>query len=157
MNKGFTLLELMVTVIIIGILVAVALPQYTKVVNKARLAEAVANLGALQRGIDMYCTQFKCGSGEHVFMKTAGTRLDIDLKGSLSCGASSCDSKYFKYVAGCDTGGCGVSATPFDTTNFPTLSLSRSKNGLTVSWSKLCIDGPAGFCESLESQGYTKK
>jgi len=47
-NKGFTLLELLMVVIIIAILAAIALPQYIRATERARAAEAFSALGALR-------------------------------------------------------------------------------------------------------------
>ena len=70
-NSGFTLLELMIVVIIIGILVTIALPMYTKAVERGRMAEAYANLGGIRNSEIRYYQQYATYTG-------CFSMLDID-------------------------------------------------------------------------------
>lgn len=51
---GFTLLELMVVVAILGTIAAIAIPAYSTYINKARITKAIGDIGTLQKDIMVY-------------------------------------------------------------------------------------------------------
>ena len=100
--KAFTLLELLVVVLIIGILAAVAVPQYQKAVEKSRMTEAVSLVRAIANANQVffmangrYATQYEM------------ELLDIEVPGSLTTalGGKRIKTKYFIYSPNTDGGG----------------------------------------------------
>ncbi len=81
-SKAFTLIELLVVVLIIGILAAIAVPQYQKAVLNSRLTQHIVYMDALRKSSDLYYLQ----NGK---VTTDIRELDIDItKNAIEFGKS---------------------------------------------------------------------
>ena len=56
-NKGFTLVEILIVVIILGILAAVVIPQFTEASNDARAAAMASDLQTVRSQVELYKVQ----------------------------------------------------------------------------------------------------
>ena len=110
LRKGFTLIELLVVVLIIGILASIAIPQYFKVVEKARVAEAMSVISSIKSAQERYLARGGVYTSDF-------TQLDIMYPGMT---AGSILTKFFSatVAAGnCASGPCYQVTVTRHTTN----------------------------------------
>jgi len=119
MRKGFTLIELIVVIIIVGILASVGLTQYTKVVEKGRAAEARLILGALR-------------TAEIAEQMDSGTYKAVSGLG-VEAPSTAAATHYFTYSCSTTTGTCTATR---DGTKTPTFATAYTKT--------LAVDGTWG-------------
>lgn len=154
-NAGFTLIELLVVVLIIGILSAVALPQYTAAAEKARAAEAVANIKAMTDAASLFILE-NPSSSRTCFSEFGVTEL---AGGAWTDGWY--QTKYFEYQGLCIANGKGTmdihrrdGKYSFWVTN-EGIGVCEGAEGR---WCKSCstqlTDIGRKICRGLEKQGF---
>jgi prepilin-type N-terminal cleavage/methylation domain-containing protein len=75
-NKGFTLIELIMVTIILGILAAVAIPRYTATVAKAEAAAEDAVISSIRAGLESYATEKLMENGRRSWPTNLFTALE---------------------------------------------------------------------------------
>jgi type IV pilus assembly protein PilA len=125
-QKGFTLIELMIVVAIIGILAAIAVPAYQDYTIRSRVSEGASLAGASKTAVDVYFSE--TGS----LSSTPGTPASLGLASPASYAA--------KYVSSITVAGGGVitvqltSIAELGTASGDTFTYSPVNRGANLEW-----------------------
>jgi type IV pilus assembly protein PilA len=136
-QKGFTLIELMIVIAIIGILAAVAVPQYSQYTKRARFAEVVVGAAPIKTGIEV-CVQTESSLAEcDTFPEIGVVATSVQVGRDVASAVIAPTSAAITMTASADLNGATYILTP---------SYDNAANTLTWAVTGSCQAAATKYC-----------
>ena len=110
-QKGFTLVELLVVVVVIGVLAAIAIPKFTSATDDAKIAKIKADMRTIGSSIALYQARYNGGNPPDLnTLKTANYLASVPLPPT---GATALDGTNYTYTSSTGIASCTFNNKPY--------------------------------------------